>query len=58
MLEFLSNKVAGLQDLLKRDSNTDVFHEICEIFKYTLSTLVVASDSLRNVFAQQMFTLQ
>ena len=34
------------------------FREICEIFKYTLNTLVVASDSLRNVFAQQMFTLQ
>ena len=32
--------------------------EICEIFKYTLNTPAVASGSLVNAFAQQMFTLQ
>ena len=56
MLESLLNKVAGRQDLLKRDSATQVFScEICEIFK---NTLMVASDRLRNVFAQQIFTIQ
>ena len=50
------DKVAGLQDLLKRDSTTQVFSfEINEIFK---NTLMVASDRLRNVFAQQIFTIQ
>ena len=50
------DKVAGLQDLLKRDSTTQVFSfEINEIFK---NTLMVASDRLRNVFARQIFTIQ
>ena len=40
MLESLFNKVAGPQalrpaTLLKRDSNTGPFYEICEIFKNT-----------------------
>ena len=36
-LEFLFSKVAGLRPatLLKRDSNTAVSYEICEIFKNT-----------------------
>ena len=56
VLEFLLNKAAGLQDLLKTDSTTQVFFcEICEIFK---NTLMVVSDRLRNVFTQQIFTIQ
>ena len=54
MLESLLNKVAGPQALLKRDSDM-FFCENCEIFK---NTLVVASESLRNAFDQQIFTLQ
>ena len=56
MLESLLNKVKGLRDLLKRDSTTQAFScEICEILK---NTLMVAFDRLRNVFAQQIFTIQ
>ena len=57
MSESLLNKVAaGLQDLLKRDSTTQIFScEINEIFK---NILMDASDRLRNVFARQIFTIQ
>ena len=52
MLQSLFNKVAGLQALLKRDSNTGAFLWFCEIFKKTFFYKippVAASDSGRLV---------
>ena len=48
VLEALLNKNAGPQALLKRDSGKG-----CKIFK---NTLMVASENLRNILAEQMFT--
>ena len=52
-------QMTSLKRIYYKETPAQIFScEICEIFKYTLNTPVVASDSLINAFAQQMFTLQ
>ena len=55
VLKYLLNKFAGPHDLLKTDSTQFFSGEIYKMFK---NTQVLTSESLRNVFTEQMFTLQ